>query len=404
MDINFSHNSCLYFYPYIYTKLISLCALNVFCVFYFLCILPTSTTSKCFVFQNLAANLHGAEYPIKVLNHLTVIDTPGIMENFDQQMQGHHYIEVFQWFISRASLIFFVFDPSKLDAGKQLREVFRRLKGHEGKLRIILNKADSTDGGVLMRSYGAFCWNLKGLIPSLADPPRVYLVSCWSKPYEDVQYRDVLATEEHSLVEDIQQAIDTRCEAVMTSFLAYALSVETHAVIVDAYLNAYDDHKHSWLRWKNVALQSDVVDCPDLFNIPQRVGAKTSNHDGFLNVHDYRQFFLANPLCTFYRASHRRNGVIFSGATILETAQEAIKTTIPNLLAKQRALRTESLANGYHKPETKGIAILSNTMKNMLSPRKQLRTLLDKSPLSSSWIPSPLGFVTEKVQSALKSY
>ena len=50
-------------------------------------------------------------------------------------------LKVMKWFVEHADLIFVMFDPTKLDAGAELRSVFRTaLKGHESRIRIVLNK------------------------------------------------------------------------------------------------------------------------------------------------------------------------------------------------------------------------------------------------------------------------
>lgn len=71
-------------------------------------------------FQNFLERFQGIEIPSKLLQRVTLVDTPGIIENKKQQERGYPFNDVCKWFIDRAQLIFLVFDPSKLDIGSEL--------------------------------------------------------------------------------------------------------------------------------------------------------------------------------------------------------------------------------------------------------------------------------------------
>jgi 50S ribosomal subunit-associated GTPase HflX len=65
-------------------------------------------------------------------------------------------LTVINWFESqRADLIILLFDAHKLDISDELKGAIDVLKGHEDKIRCILNKADQIDRQQLMR--GKFC-------------------------------------------------------------------------------------------------------------------------------------------------------------------------------------------------------------------------------------------------------
>lgn len=65
---------------------------------------------------------------------MNFIDTPGVIENKKQQERGFPFIEICRWFIDRSDLILLVFDPSKMDIGAELEEIFMQLKGNEAKV------------------------------------------------------------------------------------------------------------------------------------------------------------------------------------------------------------------------------------------------------------------------------
>nr|KAG5698864.1 hypothetical protein BaRGS_019716 [Batillaria attramentaria] len=147
----------------------------------------------------------GIEIPSKLLERVVLVDTPGIIENKKQQTRGYPFNDVCKWFIDRAQLIFLIFDPSKLDVGSELEVLFTQLKGQEAKLRLILNKADMVSAQELMRVYGALFWSLAPLVHEV-EPPRVYVGSMWSKPYQQGTMHSLFQDEELSLLTDMHQA------------------------------------------------------------------------------------------------------------------------------------------------------------------------------------------------------
>ena len=56
--------------------------------------------------------------------------------------------------------ILLLFDAHKLDISDEFRSSIEAMKGHEDKIRIVLNKADMVDYQELMRVYGALMWSL----------------------------------------------------------------------------------------------------------------------------------------------------------------------------------------------------------------------------------------------------
>ena len=103
------------------------------------------------------------------------------------------------------------------------------LKGHEDKIRCILNKADQIDRQQLMRVYGALLWSL-GKTMTSPEVARVYVGSFWQQPLTNMDNAELFEKEEKDLMKDL--AVLPRQSAVrkvnevrwLMSNLSFALS------------------------------------------------------------------------------------------------------------------------------------------------------------------------------------
>ncbi|KAJ1793112.1 hypothetical protein LPJ59_004761, partial [Coemansia sp. RSA 2399] len=115
-----------------------------------------------------------------LLSNLTLIDTPGILSGSKQINRGYDFISVINWFAERSDLILLLFDGYKLDISDEFKGAIHSLRGHEDKVRIVLNKCDQISQQQLMRIYGALMWSL-GKVITTPEVNRVYLGSFWPK-------------------------------------------------------------------------------------------------------------------------------------------------------------------------------------------------------------------------------
>mmetsp|Transcript_17926 Transcript_17926/g.38464 ORF Transcript_17926/g.38464 Transcript_17926/m.38464 type:complete len:626 (+) Transcript_17926:389-2266(+) len=103
----------------------------------------------------------GAQCPARLLEEICLVDTPGVLSGEKQRIErNYNFVDVCTWFATRCDLIFLLFDPYKLDISDEFKQVITSLRGHDDKVRIILNKADQVDQQQLMRVYGALMWSL----------------------------------------------------------------------------------------------------------------------------------------------------------------------------------------------------------------------------------------------------
>ncbi|XP_072337518.1 sarcalumenin isoform X1 [Scyliorhinus torazame] len=290
--------------------------------------------------QNFLEKLVGIEFPHKLLERVTIVDTPGIIENRKQQERGYPFNDVCQWFIDRADLIFVVFDPTKLDVGLELEMLFRQLKGRESQIRIILNKADNVATQELMRVYGALFWSLAPLI-NVTEPPRVYVSSFWPYEYQPDTNQNLFLKEEVSLLEDLNQVIENRLENKIAFIRQHAIRVRIHALLVDRYLQTFKE-KMTFFGDPELVF-NEILDEPDKFYIFKSILAKTNVSKFDLpNPSVYKDFFGINSINTFKLLSAQCS---YMGGCLLEKIERIITNELPALLGAISAGKNPSLSS-----------------------------------------------------------
>ncbi len=267
--------------------------------------------------------------PYKLLEKVTFVDTPGIIENRKQQERGYPFNEVMRWYIDRADLIFVVFDPTKLDVGTELETLFKQLKGRESQIRIILNKADTIATQELMRVYGALFWSLAPLI-NVTEPPRVYTGSFWAQLFKPDTNQQLFQQEEVSLLNDMYEVMENRVENKIAFIRQHAIKVKIHALLVDRYLHTFNAHQSMFT--DNEVLMADIVDHPRKYHIFQHILS-----EGTVSKYDlpestaYQDFFTVNAINSFKPLSV--HCAYFRGC-VIDHIEQAISYDLPKLLSQ----------------------------------------------------------------------
>lgn len=167
-----------------------------------------------------------------VLNAISIVDTPGILSGEKQRTdRGYDFTGVLEWFAERVDRIILLFDAHKLDISDEFRRSIEALKGHDDKIRIILNKADMVDHQQLMRVYGALMWSL-GKVLQTPEVARVYIGSFWDQPLRYDVNRRLFEDEEQDLFRDLQSLPRNAALRKLNDLIKRARLAKVHAYII----------------------------------------------------------------------------------------------------------------------------------------------------------------------------
>ncbi|GAB4830783.1 EH domain-containing protein 1 [Ancistrocladus abbreviatus] len=177
-----------------------------------------------------------SQMPHPLLEHITFVDTPGVLSGEKQRTQrSYDFTGVISWFAAKCDLILLLFDPHKLDISDEFKRVISSLRGHDDKIRVVLNKADKVDTQQLMRVYGALMWSL-GKVLNTPEVVRVYIGSFNDKPIDEEAIgpmgKDLFEKEQNDLLADLRDIPKKACDRRINEFVKRARAAKIHAYIV----------------------------------------------------------------------------------------------------------------------------------------------------------------------------
>ncbi|KAG2500095.1 hypothetical protein HYH03_001679 [Edaphochlamys debaryana] len=182
------------------------------------------------------SRFEGSQCPARLLEEISLVDTPGVLSGEKQRIErAYNFVEICEWFAARCDLIFLLFDPYKLDISDEFKSVINCLRGHDDKVRVILNKADQVDQQQLMRVYGALMWSL-GKVFRSPEVCKVYVgsfnseapinekVNPYGKPLFEAEQKQLLA----DLYEIPQRSTDRK----INEFVKRVRAAKIHILLV----------------------------------------------------------------------------------------------------------------------------------------------------------------------------
>ncbi|KAI4374789.1 hypothetical protein MLD38_012742 [Melastoma candidum] len=177
-----------------------------------------------------------SQMPHPLLEHISFVDTPGVLAGEKQRTQrAYDFTGVTSWFAAKCDLILLLFDPYKLDISDEFKRVISSLRGHDDKIRVVLNKADQVDTQQLMRVYGALMWSL-GKVLNTPEVSRVYIGSFNDKPINEAASgpigKELFEKEQEDLLSDLKDIPKKACDRKINEFVKRARAAKIHSYII----------------------------------------------------------------------------------------------------------------------------------------------------------------------------
>ncbi|CAG2118950.1 unnamed protein product, partial [Medioppia subpectinata] len=187
--------------------------------------------------QFLEHYIQANRMPISLLQKMTIIDSPGLMDQISKSGTiGQQVIDtdVYQWFIDRSDVIYIVIDVTQLQLSHQLKALIEQLKGRD--VRFILSKSELVSHSQIITMIGQLLWILSPIMPS-ERPPQVYALTTVPQQVYDAFIDD----QEVSWLKDLSNQISgiSRVESRVAALRRHAVRVRNHAKLVDCYLSTF---------------------------------------------------------------------------------------------------------------------------------------------------------------------
>ena len=189
-------------------------------------------------------------FPCELLKELTLVDSPGMIDSRGEG-RGYDFMEVVKWFVERADIVVFMFDPDKPGTTGETLQVFTEvLGGVDHKLILVLNKIDTLlTVQDFSRCYGTLCWNLSKTI-SFKDMP--YIHATYIKAQHDEGRKFDLSEFDavrDNLVKKIKSAPKRRADNIITELKNCSEFLTVHSRVISELRN-----EMWWFRFRAFAL------------------------------------------------------------------------------------------------------------------------------------------------------
>eukprot|EP00494_Astrolonche_serrata_P003090 UN03096 len=112
------------------------------------------------------------------------------------------------------------------------RMAIEMLKGHDDKVRCILNKADQVPNQQLLRVYGALMWSL-GKVFKTPEVLRVFVGSFWDQPYSNDHNSELFDKEAQDLISDLKSLPRHRVTRKINEFVKRTRQFKVHLLVME---------------------------------------------------------------------------------------------------------------------------------------------------------------------------
>ncbi|CAL5360758.1 unnamed protein product [Camellia sinensis] len=163
-----------------------------------------------------------SQMPHPLLEHITFVDTPGVLAGEKQRTQrSYDFTGVTSWFAAKCDLILLLFDPHKLDISDEFKRVISSLRGHDDKIRVVLNKSDQvdtqqSDEGIWSIDVVTCSFNEKPVNEAVAGPTG----------------KELFEKEQDDLLSDLKGIPKKACDRRINEFMKRARAAKIHAYII----------------------------------------------------------------------------------------------------------------------------------------------------------------------------
>ncbi|CAD7698842.1 unnamed protein product [Ostreobium quekettii] len=277
-------------------------------------------------YQGLSIFGHGflsrfesAECSARLLDEITLVDTPGVLSGEKQRIErSYDFIGVCGWFASRCDLILLLFDPYKLDISDEFKQVISSLKGHDDKVRVVLNKADQVGQQQLMRVYGALMWSL-GKVFKSPEVCRVYIGSFNAGRSINEENNphgvELFRKEQEDLLHDLLEIPQRSCDRKVNEFVKRVRAAKIHILLMG----------HLRKQLPNVFGKGRAQD-KVLAHLPEHFNAVRMEHHlpagDFPDVNRFREILQTFDLASFPKLDKK----------MIKTVEDALAIDIPDLI------------------------------------------------------------------------
>jgi GTPase SAR1 family protein len=207
--------------------------------------------------QRFASHFRLKKVQSPILEHIALIDTPGMLDSVAEKDRGYNYQEVVADLANIADLILILFDPHKAGTVREtyesLRETLPRATS-EDRILFVLNRIDEcTNLHDFLRVYGTLCWNLSQMT-GRKDIPHIFLTHSERMTPPTDQRPAFLALLSNQR-QDLEQAILNAPKYRLDHLSSY---IETHSERLSHFLEALQEYGR--LR-RNLALKVVLISC-----------------------------------------------------------------------------------------------------------------------------------------------